>query len=98
MSSGFPVFSTVIAANNVVQEKDFMASQSVTDEEKKYFSNVMAKTGDPERIVLMLISGVFIHFQFGSDSDLGSSDFQSRFLGTLQTYLNFDTSDFKLFV
>jgi len=52
VANGFPVFSTVIEANNVLKERDFMAKFSLSDEEKEFFSNTISKRPDLERVLI----------------------------------------------
>merc|ERR1719334_2411050 len=52
VANGFPVFSTVIEANNVLKERDFMAAFSLSDEEKEWFSNTISKRPDLERVLI----------------------------------------------
>jgi len=52
IANGFPVFSTVIEANNVVKEKDFYAQFKLNDEEKEYFTNTLSKMPALERVLI----------------------------------------------
>jgi len=52
ISSGFPVFSTMIEANNILKEKDYYSSFVISDEERAYFTNELSQTPDLESILL----------------------------------------------
>jgi len=52
ISSGFPVFSTMIEANNILKEKDYYSSFVISDEERQYFTNTLSQTPDLENILL----------------------------------------------
>merc|ERR1719474_1580621 len=52
VANGFPVFSTVIEANNVVKEKDFLAAFSLSDDEKAFFVDKIASRPDLENVLI----------------------------------------------
>eukprot|EP00484_Ammonia_sp_Unknown_P001340 CAMPEP_0197020554 /NCGR_PEP_ID=MMETSP1384-20130603/1365_1 /TAXON_ID=29189 /ORGANISM="Ammonia sp." /LENGTH=872 /DNA_ID=CAMNT_0042448207 /DNA_START=76 /DNA_END=2694 /DNA_ORIENTATION=+ len=52
VQSGFPVFSTIIEANNILKENDYYEQFEITDEEKTYFTNVLSKMPDLENLLL----------------------------------------------
>ena len=62
--NSFPVFSTIIEANNILKENDYYSQFKITDEEKLYFRNTLSTKPDLENI---LISEVVAPSIYGHD-------------------------------
>jgi len=52
IQNSFPVFSTIIEANNIQKQNDYYSQFSMTDEEKLFFTNVLAKKPDLDNILV----------------------------------------------
>merc|ERR1712130_241281 len=50
--NGFPVFSTIIEANNILKQNDYYSGFTINDDEKSFFSNVLSKSADLEEVLI----------------------------------------------
>lgn len=52
IANSFPVFSTIIEANNILKEHDYYQQFEITDEEKVYYTNELSKHPDLEQTLI----------------------------------------------
>eukprot|EP01084_Bolivina_argentea_P100194 179958_1 len=50
--NSFPVFSTIIEANNILKENDYYSQFEISDDDKLYFTNTLSKIPDLEEILI----------------------------------------------
>ena len=63
ISNGFPVFSTIIEANHILKEKDFLTSFEISDDDKQLILK-LSKKMDIEKIILNSVAPSIYGYEY----------------------------------